>query len=171
MKNKNTTTGESLVKNYNHFAISTNFNVPFQIERSERRIFAVKASAEKCRNHAYFQRLIGAMDNDGTTRSFYDYLMTRDLAHRDWCNPPATEALTAWKMECLPRLDPFIEFFKATTNTPCDILASHLYSMYINWCDSVEEDALTVTAFGIEMKNINTANKSRNSSGNFYRIV
>jgi hypothetical protein len=167
----NTTNGESLVKNYNHFAISTNFNVPFQIERSERRVFAVKASAEKCRNHAYFQRLLGAMSTEGVTRNFYDFLMTRNLTHRDWCNPPATEALTAWKMECLPRLEPFIDYFKMTTDTPCDVLASQLYSSYLEWCETVSEESLSITAFGIEMKHINTANKGRNSSGNFYRFI
>ena len=171
MKNKNTTTGESLVKNYNHFAISTNFNVPFQIERSERRVFAVKASAEKCRNHAYFQRLIGAMSTEGITRKFYDFLMTRNLTHRDWCNPPATEALTAWKMECLPRLEPFIDYFKMTTDTPCDVLASQLYSSYLEWCETVNEEALSLRLFGIEMKHINQVSKGHSRDGTVYKIL
>ena len=171
MKNKNTTTGESLVKNYNHFAISTNFNVPFHIERTERRIFAVKASAEKCRNHAYFQRLLGAMDNPEIVSSFYTFLRSRNISKRDWCNPPATDALTAWKMECMPRLEPFVEYFKTTNASPCTIVASRLYSAYLEWCETTEEEPLSIRSFGLELKQLSGVAKGHSMSGNIYTIV
>jgi hypothetical protein len=171
MKNKNTTTGESLVKNYNHFAISTNFNVPFQIERSERRVFAVKASAEKCRNHAYFQRLIEAMENTDVVSSFYTFLRVRDIAHRDWCNPPATDSLTAWKMECMPKLEPFIDYFKTTNSSPCTILASRLYAAYIEWCETTEEESMSIRSFGLELKQLSGVAKGHSMTGNIYTIL
>lgn len=171
MKNKNTTTGESLVKNYNHFAISTNFNVPFQIERSERRVFAVKASAEKCRNHAYFQRLIGAMENPDVVSSLYTFLRSRNIANRDWCNPPATDALTAWKMECMPKLEPFIEYFKTTNSSPCTIVASRLYAAYLEWCEIIEEESMSIRSFGLELKQLPGVAKGHSMSGNIYTIL
>ena len=111
------------------------------------------------------------MSTEGITRKFYDFLMTRNLTHRDWCNPPATEALTAWKMECLPRLEPFIDYFKMTTDTPCDVLASQLYSSYLEWCETVNEEALSLRLFGIEMKHINQVSKGHSRDGTVYKIL
>lgn len=171
IKNKNTTSSESLVKNYNHFAVSSNFNAPFHIENTERRIFAVKASSEKYRNFNYFTQLAASMEDKTVIKGFYDFLMGRDISNRDWCNPPITEALRAWKAECMPKLAPFIEWLITDTSAnEMRFKASELYSKYIDWCQETGEDALTLTTFGIEMKNMSSVSKERTRAGVFYVI-
>jgi hypothetical protein len=168
MKNENTM---SLSKNYNHFVLTTNKKIPFHIEKTERRMFAVRASADKARNHEYFHRLGSAIADTGVSRAFYDFLMARDISDRDWLNPPPTAALAAWKTECMPTLEPFIEYFKANNETPCDILSSQLYKFYSEWCEILNEESLTLTSFGTEMQQIDYVSKGRNSLGKFYRFV
>lgn len=171
LKNKNTTTGDSLIKNYNRFAGSSNHAVPFFIERTERRIFAVKSSSEKCRNQAYFKRLLGAMEDPSVIRKFYDFLMSRDLSTRDWCNPPSTPALETWKEECLVKLEPFIDWYKENYELT-DVLASHLYKAYVEWCGIMDiDEVMTRTTFGNEMKQINTVTKGRVSAGIIYHFL
>lgn len=168
MKNQNTT---ALSRNYNHFALTTNKKVPFHIEKTERRMFAVRASAEKCHNQPYFLRLSSAMADPTVVRGFYEFLKNRDVSARDWCNLPITSALQSWKTECMPRLEPFIDHFKANNETPCEILSSHLYTSYIEWCELMSEEPLTLTSFGLEMKNINFISKGRSSLGIVYKFV
>ena len=170
IKNKNTTSTESLVKNYNHFAVTSNFNVPFHIEKTERRIFAVKASSEKYRNFQYFSSLAVVMEDPSVAKGFYEFLMGRDIRDRDWCNPPMTEALRAWKAECMPKLEPFVEWFK-TTNNDREILSSKFYAIYLEWCSQTEEEPLSIRYFGMELKNINGISKSHSSNGTNYTIV
>lgn len=170
LKNKNTTTGESLIKNYNRFAGSSNHTVPFFIERTERRIFAVKSSSEKCRNQAYFKRLLDAMGKPDNVRKFYDFLMSRDISKRDWCNPPSTPALETWKEECLVKLDPFIDWYKQSFDLT-DVLASNLHKRYLEWCEIMDiDDVMNKTTFGNEMKLISSVTKCRISAGMVYRF-
>lgn len=170
LKNKNTTTGESLLKNYNNFVGTSNHSVPFKIERTERRIFAVKASSEKCKNQEYFKRLMDAMNNPIVAREFYEYLKKRDLSKRDWNNPPSTPALEAWKEECMAKLEPFIDWYRVKNGSD-DILASQLYNSYIEWCELMEnEEILSKTAFGVELKEIQSIAKGRISAGIIYKF-
>lgn len=74
-------------------------------------------------------------------------------------------------MECMPRLEPFIEYFKSHNDNPGDILASHLYASYLDWCEIVSEDSLSVTSFGLEMKNISCVSKGRSSLGIIYKFM
>jgi len=168
MKNQNTT---ALSRNYNHFVMTTNKKVPFHIEKTERRMFAVRASAEKCQNQAYFQRLSTAMADNGVIRGFYDFLRTRDLTGRDWCNPPATDALNAWKTECMPKLEPFIDYFKANNASPSTIVASRFYDAYVGWCDTTEEEPLSIRSFGLELKQFPGVAKGHSMAGNVYTIL
>ena len=168
MKNENTM---SLSKNYNHFVLTTNKKIPFHIEKTERRMFAVRASADKTKNHAYFHRLGNAIADPGVSRAFYDFLMARDISGRDWLNPPTTAALAAWKTECMPALDPFIEYFKTNNETPCTIVSSQLYDKYAEYCDKVGEDLLSLRSFGLELKNIIGISKGHSMIGNTYTIL
>jgi len=133
-------------------------------------MFAVRASADKTKSKAYFQRLGNAIADQGVTRNFYDFLMTRDLTDRDWFNPPVTSALQSWKTECMPRLDPFIDYFKANNETPCTILSSHLYDKYTEWCETVSEEVLSLRHFGLEMKHISNVEKEHSRDGTIYKI-
>lgn len=140
-------------------------------EKAAERVFAIRASSEKCHNQSYFLRLSSAMTDNNVVRSFYDFLMTRDITGRDWCNPPITVALQSWKTECMPRLEPFIDYFKANNETPCEVLSSRLYTLYLEWCELMDEESLTVTSFGLEMKHINFISKGRNTNGIFYKFI
>jgi hypothetical protein len=168
MKNENTM---SLSKNYNHFVLTTNKKIPFHIEKTERRMFAVRASADKTKSKAYFQRLGNAIADQGVTRNFYDYLMARDLTERDWFNPPVTSALQSWKTECMPRLDPFIDYFKANNETPCTVVSSLLYEKYAEWCELAGEELLSLRSFGLELKNIIGISKGHSMIGNTYTVL
>jgi hypothetical protein len=170
-KGKDTT---GLRLNYNHFMISSNNKVPFHINLSERRFFAVRSSSEKVRNSAYFSHLAEAvLKDEGVIRSFYDFLMARPIVSRDWLNPPQTDALTAWKSECMPVLHPFIEWYynkNTELSKPYDVRASELYEQYQQWCIEVEEIALSVRSFGMELRSVPSVLKKRTTSGNIYTI-
>lgn len=159
--------------NYNHFMISSNNKVPFHINLSERRFFAVRSSSEKVRNSAYFSHLAEAvLKDEGVIRSFYDFLMARPIAARDWLNPPQTDALTAWKSECMPVLHPFIEWYSATIVTkPHTVRASEIYARYQDWCAEVEEELLSVRSFGVELRKIPQILKVHSRTGTTYSFV
>ena len=97
--------------------------------------------------------------------------MARNITDRDWLNPPTTAALAAWKTECMPALDPFIEYFKAHNETPCTIVSSQLYDKYAEYCAVVGEDLLSLRSFGLEMKNISHAEKVHSRDGTVYKLL
>jgi len=167
MKNINSM---ELCRNYNNFAVSSNSKNPYHIAPTARQQTAVEASPEKAKDTDYFQKLSAAMANKGVVRAFYDFLMSRDLTTRDWLNPPVTAALKAWKSECMPRLSSFIEYYKSTVELPCTVLSSQMYSTYVEWCESVTEDVLTLRHFGMEMKNIQCVKKAHSMAGTAYLI-
>lgn len=167
-KGKDTT---GLCRNYNHFMISSNNSVPFKIHVNERRFFAVRTSNEKIRNSAYFTHLATVVLQDqGVMRSFYDFLMARDISTRDWSNPPETDAMAAWKAECMPVLQAFVDWFKTTTETPCTIRASDLYAKYHEWCAESGEDPLSLRIWGMEMRNIGSVTKVRATAAVTYTV-
>lgn len=169
-KNQNTTAGESLVRNYNHFAISTNNSVPFHIDFNERRFFAVRASAEVACNWSYFAALRATMADPAVVATFYRFLMGRTVGTRNWCDMPPSDALSTWKTECMPALHSFIDWFKANNTIPCTIRAADFYGKYMDWCAEAGEDQLSVRSWGLEMRNIGSVSKIRSSGGNIYSI-
>jgi phage/plasmid-associated DNA primase len=74
-------------------------------------------------------------------------------------------------MECMPRLEPFIEYFKTKNASPCTIVASRLYSAYLEWCETTEEEPLSIRSFGLELKQLSGVVKGHSMSGNIYTIV
>ena len=143
------------VINYNHFVITTNNSVPFDIHHEERRIFAVRSNPLHVRDAAYFDRLDKeCLRVPGVARAFYDYLMARDLTTRDWKNPPATEALKEWKHTCESVIVQFIEYFRTMNPEVVEMLSSELYAEYKNYCREFKSDVMTLRAFGMEVKKV-----------------
>lgn len=143
------------VINYNHFVVTTNNSVPFDIHHEERRFFAVRASSARVRDAAYFDRLdTECLRVAGVARAFYDFLMARDISGRDWKNPPATEALSEWKHACESVIVQFIEHFRTMSPEVCEIKSSDLYAAYKVYCKEYKADTMTLRQFGMEVKRV-----------------
>jgi hypothetical protein len=170
LKQKNTTTGDSLVKNYNHFAISTNHVIT--CEANERRFFGVEASSETCKQPAYFNALAQAMDNPDIVASFYWMLKHRDVSGRNWSELPETEYMKEMRSASLPELFYFLsEFMETREDDAIVVKASDLYEAYRDWHHiHGTEKVKTSNAFGREMKTIKGIQKDLERDGTYYVI-
>jgi hypothetical protein len=158
------------VINYNHFVITTNNSVPFDIHGGERRFFAVRASGDKVRNNEYFGALVECMRAPGAVREFYDILVERDLTARDWRNPPATSALVDWKHSCESEVVQFIEYFREAKPELKEIKSSELYAEYRWYCKEFKYTALTLRMFAGEVKKI-LGEPRHGKTGNLYMLT
>jgi hypothetical protein len=166
------TTSDSLVKNYNHFLMSSNYTVPFTKKPTERRIVANRASNEKCRDFGYFTHLAETVLADKrVVRTFYDFLMNRDISRRDWCNPPETDAMREWKFACESDIQQFLDSYKEENTTrPLEIKASEFYVDYKAWCRTNGSEALGMRHFGIEMNKVTGVETIHKKTGNYYKL-
>jgi hypothetical protein len=156
------------VINYNHFVITTNNSVPFDIHRDERRFFAVQASPVHVRDAAYFDRLdVECLRVPGVARAFYEWLMARNLSGRDWKNLPATAALSEWKHACESIIVQFLEHYRAMNPDVSEIKSSELYLAYKVYCREFKTDALSLRQFGMEVKKV-IGEPSHTMYGNVY---
>lgn len=71
----------------------------------------------------------------------------------------------------MPRLEPFIDYFKANNETPCTIVSSKLYEKYTEWCEVAEEEVMSLRSFGLELKNIIGISKGHSMIGNIYKVL
>jgi hypothetical protein len=171
LKQKDNTT---LIRNYNHYAISTNSSMPFKIEPTERRFFGIQASNETCRNTTYFSQLSDAMTEPGVIIGFYTSLMNRNIDHRDWKNPPQTEYMKQMIAASLPDIYHFLNDFLETIDegeSHNTIKASDLYGLYREWCETNGEPKRTsLTLFGNLITKIQGIQKIRKNNGWNYII-
>jgi hypothetical protein len=170
LKQKNTTTGDSLVKNYNHFAISTNHIISCEI--NERRFFGVEASSEKCKQSGYFTALATAMDNPDIVASFYYMLLHRNIESRNWSDLPQTEYMKEMRSAAVPELYYFLqEFVEAQEDETIVIKASDFYNAYREW-HSLQgtEKVKTMTSFGKEVKHVKGITKICERESNLYEV-
>jgi hypothetical protein len=161
----------ALIRNYNHFAISTNSSSPFKIEPTERRFFGIQASNEKCRDSLYFSQLSSAMSDMGVVVGFYNYLLERDISGRDWKNPPQTEYMKSMISASLPDVFHFVnEFIEEHESDDICVKASEFYETYKEWCRFSELKPKTLSAFGNSICTIKGICKTRKSHGMDYII-
>jgi len=153
--------------NYNHFVVSSNNSVPFDIHRDERRFFAVRASNAHVRDNAYFNALGECLKSSGVVRAFYDMLMTRDISGRDWKNPPSTEALKEWKHSCESGVSVFLEHYRTVNPDVDEIKSSELFTFYSSYCREYRQTALKLRQFGIEVKRL-LGEPEHRETGNHY---
>jgi hypothetical protein len=170
LKQKNTTTADSLVKNYNHFAISTNHVISCEI--NERRFFGVEASSEKCKQSAYFTALAAAMDNPDIVASFYYMLQHRDVGGRNWSDLPQTEYMKEMRSAGMPELYHFLQEFVEMQEEECiRIRSSDLYDAYRDWRALHGTEKLrSVTGFGRELKNVKGITKVCDRDAKYYQF-
>jgi hypothetical protein len=155
--------------NYNHYVVSSNNSVPFDIHRDERRFFAVRASNKYVRDNSYFNTLGESLKSPGTVRAFYDLLMTRDISARDWKNPPSTEALKEWKHSCESGVSVFLEHYKTINPEVHEIKSSELFASYTTFCREYRQAALKLRQFGIEAKRL-LGDPGHKETGNYYDL-
>jgi hypothetical protein len=170
IKQKNTTSADSLVKNYNHFAISTNHII--SCESTERRFFGIEASDEQCKNQNYFHRLAEAMDNKDVIASFYWMLKHRDISHRNWSHLPDTEYMKEMKSASMPELYFFLlEFIESYETDTFSVRASEYYQSYKDWhSQHGEGKAKTPNSFGREVKIVKGIERHLDREGTFYSL-
>lgn len=173
IKQKNTTSADSLVKNYNRFAISTNHVI--RCEMNERRFFGVEASSEMCKNHLYFRRLAETMESDAVVAGFYCFLMKRNIQQRNWCSLPQTAYMKEMVAISIPELYYFIQGFidawDGEGNDKIVVKASDFYYTYCDWhAQNGEEKMKSMTAFGKDMKNVKGVRRISDRDSNVYEI-
>lgn len=170
LKLKNTNNTESLVKNYNHFAVSTNHVITCEV--NERRFFGVDASSEKCKQSPYFNTLATAMADKDVVATFYHMLQHRDISCRNWSDLPQTDYMKEMQAASVPDLYYFLEeYIEARGEPMIRVKASDLYEAYRDWHSQYGTNKIkTVTVFGREIKNIAGINKILDRSGKFYEI-
>jgi hypothetical protein len=153
--------------NYNHFVVSSNNTIPFDIHKDERRFFAVSASNKHVRDNAYFNTLGECLKSPGVIRAFHDFLITRNISDRDWKNPPSTKALTDWKHSCESGVSVFLEHYTAMNPDIKDIKSSELFTTYSSYCREYRQPALKLRQFGIEVKRL-LGEPEHKETGNYY---
>lgn len=164
MKGRDT---NSMMKNYNHFIISSNENVPFKIHPQERRFFAVAASGEKVRDYAYFHHLAEIVLKDTkVVKEFYEFLSNRNIEGRDWCNPPNTDIMREWKYACESDLTQFVEYIRQGDQK--EFGASDLYNAYREWCRSYGFTPISVRKFGLDIIKVTGIERHRLRERNSY---
>jgi uncharacterized short protein YbdD (DUF466 family) len=103
-------------------------------------------------------------------RAFYDVLMARDLTGRDWKNPPHTEALAEWKHTCESDIVQFVEHYRTTNPDVYEIKSSDLYAEYKAYCREFRCPAMTLRAFGMEVKKV-IGEPAHTMRGNVYIFI
>lgn len=155
--------------NYNHFVVSSNNVVPFDIHRDERRFFAVRVSNAHVRDDSYFKSLGNCLKAPGVVRAFYDMLIDRDTTKRDWKNPPITEALKEWKHGCESGVSVFLEHYRTMNPDVTEIKSSDLFTTYSSYCREYRQTAVKLRQFGMEVKRL-LGDPVHGRTGNYYEF-
>jgi hypothetical protein len=50
-------------------------------------------------------------------------------------------------------------------------VASRLYAAYLEWCETIEEESMSIRSFGLELKQLPGVAKGHSMSGNIYTIL
>jgi hypothetical protein len=169
------------INNCGRYLFFSNNFTPVKIEQSDRRYVVFKCTNEVQNNEDYFKALLKDFQDDGVVRSFYEFLMKRNI--QDWNSirdRPITKAYEDIQSVNVPPMAHFLEklIMQYEEKTPEDqvlfkkIGANDLYTYFTGWLVEYGYKKLeyNYTKFGREVKEYEGIEKKRLSNGMIYSL-
>jgi hypothetical protein len=169
------------INNCGRYLFFSNNFTPVKIEHSDRRYVVYKCTNEVQNNEDYFKALLKDFQDDGVVRSFYEFLMKRNI--QDWNSirdRPITKAYEDIQSVNVPPMAHFLEklIMQYEEKTPEDqvlfkkIASNDLYTYFTDWLVEYGYKKLeyNYTKFGREVKEYEGIEKKRLSNGMIYSL-
>lgn len=162
------------INNFMRWIFYTNRELPFKLTKGQRRFWGVEADSSIANNRDYMTNLVNTCSQKQVQFSFYTYLMNRDISTYDFINDrPVTSLTTSMVSAGSDKIQEFIDHLKDTRATDIAandnvliILCNTLYKDYCNFLvDSCEMEKVSITAFGLALKNYEKVKKVRTTFG------
>jgi len=167
------------INNCGRYLFFSNSFTPVKIEQSDRRYVVYKCTNEVQNNSDYFRALIQDFNNDGVVRSFYEFLMKRNI--QDWnsiLDRPITKVYKDIQSVNVPPMAHFLEkmIMQYEDKSIEDRIlfkkhgASELYTYFTDWLaeNGYKKLEYNSTKFGRELKEYDGVEKKRQSNGVIY---
>lgn len=168
------------LNNCGRYLFFSNNDIPIKISSSDRRFVVFKTPNDVKGNVEYFKNLITHFNDDGCIRSFYEFLMTRDITNWDSeLNRPITKEYLDIQSATIPVMAIWLnenimkykgeekEEQKKLQNKP----AVELFKDFTNWLqENGFEYKYNSTSFGRELNHYDGIEKKRTNKGNIYEI-
>lgn len=165
----------STKNNYLTFMFNTNNDFPVKISENDRRFCFMDCSNQPVPSKAYFDRLVGAINDDLVCRLFYKKMLKVDCSKIDWIrDKPATEMYTDMQQvsrdsELTFLISLYEEELACCGRKSVEISAKDLFCKFMNSIESSNYSTTNVR-FGIKIKkyNINGLEKKLSKNGMVY---
>lgn len=164
-----------VLRNYARFVLSTNNHNVIKASVSDRRFAAVTCDSARRNDSSYFDPVIAAMDDDRTTKAFFEYLKARDIQHWVSSRRPMTQLYKSMRALSVPLLSLWLIHLVELRKPIRDVSATHLIVSCKDWLGSQEysEDLIKKinrTSFGVDIKRYGGIHPDRGESGSTYSI-
>ena len=167
------------INNCGRYLFFSNNLTPVKIEQSDRRYVVFRCANDVQNNTVYFDKLISAFKDEGTIKSFYDFLLARDISKWDSINHrPMTKAYADIKAANTPPMATYLlEQMNAHEHADeCDKdmyvkqPATDIYNNFKAWLvqNGFTKMDYTSTKFGRELCDYDGVDKKRSNSGFVY---
>ena len=169
------------INNCGRYLFFSNNLTPVKIENHDRRYVVFKCANDRKGDRPYFNKMLDMFKDDNVVKSFYDFLMARDISN--WSAPatrPITDAYNAIKEANIPAMATYLyeEYCKyeyAELETKTDMskrLAMPFFTQYQFWLNKNgwTKTEITSTKFGREMVSYEGITKSKTRDGMVYTI-
>ena len=170
-------------KNYLNIIITTNHERPVLVETSDRRYVLFKASDVHLRNPQYYIDLGAHLRNPKVAKAFYLFLMKRDISKyvNHFQNArPVTDYYLQSRKSSIPIVAKFIsclinskKYVKTQPPAPeiGEVSASNLFKDFVAFIEIGRfQSTMTLTAFGLKIKNIEGIEKTTKRTGKVYTL-
>jgi hypothetical protein len=169
------------INNCGRYLFFSNNLTPVKIEQSDRRYVVFKCANDVQNKTDYFDELISAFNNEGTIKSFFDFLNTRDISKWDSINHrPMTKAYADIKSANTPPMATYLmeqmALYENADECDKDMYgkqpATDIFNNFKLWLtqSGFTKMDYTITKFGREICDYEGLEKKRVSSGVVYTI-
>jgi len=143
------------IDSYIRLFMTTNNRDALVISATDRR-FAVFRSSDKYRNNMeYFKKLESFLEEEGVARSFYDFLMARDISQFDHTKRPETEIYKEMKQSSM---NPILQWISNDTFDETKMKSSEWLVKYNNWAEMYKGRIHNLTSFGTAINDFASKN-------------
>ena len=166
------------LNNCGRYLFFSNNEVPIKISNSDRRFVVFKTPNDVKGNIEYFKNLTKQFKNDGCIRSFYEFLMTRDISEWDSeLHRPITKEYLLIQSATIPVmatwLNEYVMNYKTAEKEEQNIMDNKtsvmVFKDFTNWLqENGFEYKYNITSFGRELNNYDGIVKKRTSKGTVY---
>jgi putative DNA primase/helicase len=169
--------GMSPFNNTNHigYISLTNNKNPMKVDAEDRRFVGIECNNKIANNNEYFCKLDEQLKSGKYDKLFYNYLMAIDVDTYDFTNNrPTSEFYNNMKQANIPVLALFFENLTDETrivDIQYKIKANDLFLKFQLFLkDGNFKNEITLTRFGIDIKEYEGITKIKTMKGNFYCI-